>query len=92
MQARVSYDLAGTGSYSRVETYRYFATDPVPGTETYTQAVGLRSSPGALAAMTAAARAWRCGTPSATRRPPCGSTPPPATAASRRVTVPFTVS
>ncbi len=51
LQTRVSYDPSGTGTYSRVETYNYFATDPVPGTENYTQAAGLRSSSGTLAAM-----------------------------------------
>ena len=43
-QLRVSYDLTGNGSWDRVETYRYFATDPVAGAETYTQRVGLLSS------------------------------------------------
>ena len=47
-QARVSYDLTGDGSWDRVETYRYFATDPKAGPERYTQAVGLRSSQGSL--------------------------------------------
>ncbi|WP_433062013.1 glycosyl hydrolase [Dactylosporangium sp. CS-033363] len=51
IQARVSYDFTGGGSYGRVETYRYFATDPVAGTEQYTQAVGLSSSSGTLSAM-----------------------------------------
>ena len=30
-QVRVSYDLTGNGSFDRVETFRYFATDPIPG-------------------------------------------------------------
>ncbi len=47
-QARVSYDLTGDGTWDRVETYRYFATDPKAGPERYTQAVGLRSSEGAF--------------------------------------------
>nr|WP_312892791.1 glycosyl hydrolase [Allostreptomyces psammosilenae] len=47
-QVRVSYDLTGNGSFERVETYRYFATDPVVGAERYTQAVGLHSSSGSL--------------------------------------------
>jgi hypothetical protein len=47
-QARVSYDLTGDGTFDRIETYRYFATDPVPGYEHYTQAWGLSSSSGAL--------------------------------------------
>ncbi|MFC4534511.1 glycosyl hydrolase [Sphaerisporangium dianthi] len=48
VQARVSYDLTGDGAYDRVETYRYFATDPVSGWEHYTQAAGLASSTGTL--------------------------------------------
>ncbi|GAB7047704.1 glycosyl hydrolase [Catenuloplanes indicus] len=47
-QLRVSYDLTGDGSFDRVETYRYFATDPVGGYEHYTQAAGLASSTGTL--------------------------------------------
>jgi hypothetical protein len=47
-QLRVSYDLTGNGSWDRVETYRYFATDPVSGAESYTQRVGLLSSSGSL--------------------------------------------
>ena len=47
-QLRVSYDLTGNGSWDRVETYRYFATDPVSGAENYTQRVGLLSSSGTL--------------------------------------------
>ncbi|MFE9186292.1 glycosyl hydrolase [Micromonospora haikouensis] len=48
VQVRLSYDLTGNGSWERVETYRYFATDPVPGYEHYTQAAGLHSSSGTL--------------------------------------------
>ncbi|MGC4804232.1 glycosyl hydrolase [Micromonospora sp. DT233] len=48
VQVRVSYDLTGNGSWERVETYRYFATDPVPGYERYTQAAGLAASSGTL--------------------------------------------
>jgi hypothetical protein len=47
-QVRLSYDLTGNGSVARVETYRYFATDPVPGYEHYTQAPRLQSSSGPL--------------------------------------------
>jgi endoglucanase Acf2 len=47
-QVRISYDLTGNGSVDRVETYRYFATDPVPGYEHYTHAARLQSSSGAL--------------------------------------------
>ncbi|MEU7961283.1 glycosyl hydrolase [Micromonospora humida] len=48
VQARVSYDLTGDGTFDRVETYRYFATDPVPGYEHYTQNAGLQSATGTL--------------------------------------------
>ncbi|WP_030206191.1 glycosyl hydrolase [Streptomyces sp. NRRL S-87] len=37
-QARVSYDLTGDGAFDRVETFRYFATDPLPGWEDYSSA------------------------------------------------------
>jgi len=48
-QARVSYDLTGGGTFDRVETYRYFAADPVTGWEEYTASrAGLHSSSGAL--------------------------------------------
>jgi endoglucanase Acf2 len=47
-RVRVSYDLTGNGSWDRVETYRYFPTDPVVGWERYTQTVGLESQTGAL--------------------------------------------
>ncbi|MFE7816101.1 glycosyl hydrolase [Streptomyces sp. NPDC057433] len=46
-QARVSYDLTGDGTFDRVETFRYFATDPVPGWEEYSSArQGLHSASG----------------------------------------------
>ncbi|MGI8458134.1 MAG: glycosyl hydrolase [Propionibacteriaceae bacterium] len=48
VQVRVSYDLTGNGSVDRVETYRYFATDPVDGYEHYSAAAGLSSATGAL--------------------------------------------
>ena len=53
-QIRVSYDLTGDGTYERVETYRYFATDPVPGYEHYlhTWQGGLLSSSGTLGNLT----------------------------------------
>ena len=51
IQARVSYDPTGDGTYSRVETYRYFATDPLPGYETYTAAQGLQSASGTPTAL-----------------------------------------
>lgn len=50
---RVSYDLDGDGSFDRVESYRYFATDPVPGFERYTSANdALESSTGSLGDIT----------------------------------------
>lgn len=45
-QVRVSYDRTGDGSWDRTETYNYFATDPAPGFEHYTQAKGLKASTG----------------------------------------------
>ncbi|GAB3086569.1 glycosyl hydrolase [Micromonospora schwarzwaldensis] len=48
VQARVSYDLTGNGSFDRVETYRYFATDPIVGWERYRQTQGLASATGTL--------------------------------------------
>ncbi|GAA2441107.1 glycosyl hydrolase [Streptomyces macrosporus] len=48
-QARVSYDLTGDGTFDRVETYRYFATDPVNGWEEYAASrAGLKSASGSL--------------------------------------------
>ena len=47
-QVRVSYDLTGDGSWDRLETFRYFATDPEPGIERYTQGSGMLASQGAL--------------------------------------------
>nr|WP_200942236.1 glycosyl hydrolase [Angustibacter sp. Root456] len=52
VQARVSYDLTGDGTFDRVETYRYYATDPVAGVEHYTSTQGLRSSSGTLGNLT----------------------------------------
>ncbi|WP_234039648.1 glycosyl hydrolase [Micromonospora coerulea] len=48
VQARVSYDLTGDGSFDRVETYNYYATDPVTGVEHYRQTQGLKSATGTL--------------------------------------------
>lgn len=45
-QVRVSYDRTGDGTWDRTETYHYFATDPSPGYEHYTQARGLQSATG----------------------------------------------
>jgi endoglucanase Acf2 len=47
-QARVSYDLTGDGTFDRIETYHYFATDPVTGWEEYNQTRGLKSATGTL--------------------------------------------
>jgi hypothetical protein len=47
-QVRVSYDLTGDGTWDRLETYNYFATDPVTGYEHYTQAAGVKSVSGSL--------------------------------------------
>jgi DNA-directed RNA polymerase specialized sigma24 family protein len=41
-QVRVSYDLTGNGSWDRVETYRYYESDDVPGFEHYTETRGLK--------------------------------------------------
>ncbi|MFD4688084.1 glycoside hydrolase family 16 protein, partial [Streptomyces sp. NPDC058461] len=47
-QVRVSYDRTGDGTWERVETYQYFATDPVAGYEHYTHSRGLKSATGTL--------------------------------------------
>ncbi|MBA8793145.1 endoglucanase Acf2 [Friedmanniella endophytica] len=47
VQVRVSVDLTGDGRWDRVETYHYYATDPVPGWEHATAATtGLVGSTG----------------------------------------------
>lgn len=51
IQARVSYDFTGNGTWDRVETYHYFPTDPVNGWEAYRQTQGLQSASGAFANM-----------------------------------------
>jgi endoglucanase Acf2 len=48
-QVRVSYDFTGDGSYDRIETYNYFATNDLSGFEQYAQTSGLKSSSGAFA-------------------------------------------
>jgi hypothetical protein len=48
VQVRISYDLTGNGSYDRVETYRYFATDPIPGYEHYTADKQLLTATGTM--------------------------------------------
>src|SRR3954451_7539403 len=55
VQARISYDFNGDGTYDRVETYNYFATNDLAGLETYSQAKDLRSSTGSLGSFTAGA-------------------------------------
>ncbi|MFD9124327.1 glycosyl hydrolase [Kitasatospora sp. NPDC059571] len=45
-QLRLSYDCTGNGNWNRVETYRYYATDPVPGFEHYRQTTALQSATG----------------------------------------------
>ena len=49
VQAQVQYDFTGDGTWDRTETYNYFPTDPVAGSELYTQARGLKSSSGTFA-------------------------------------------
>ncbi|MFE0516219.1 glycosyl hydrolase, partial [Streptomyces sp. NPDC058964] len=46
VQAQVSYDCTGNGTWNRVETYHYFATDPVTGWEHYTDTAGPTSASG----------------------------------------------
>jgi endoglucanase Acf2 len=48
-QARVSYDFDGDGVADRVETYRYFATNDLPGFELYDQTRGIRAVSGSYA-------------------------------------------
>jgi endoglucanase Acf2 len=47
-QVRISYDFTGDGSYDRLETYNYFATNDIVGWEQYTQARGLKSASGSF--------------------------------------------
>ncbi|MFB9330038.1 fibronectin type III domain-containing protein [Paenibacillus aurantiacus] len=49
VQVRISYDFTGDGTYDRLETYNYFATNDTPGTEDYNQSKGVRSSSGTFA-------------------------------------------
>jgi hypothetical protein len=46
-QLRISVDLTGDGAWDRVETYRYFATDPIPDAELYTESAGIMPADGA---------------------------------------------
>ena len=52
IQARVSYDPTGSGTYTRTETFPYFAADPVTGWEHYTQGSGPASTSGSLVSLT----------------------------------------
>jgi len=47
-QLRLSYDLTGDGTWDRVETYRYFAADPIRGYEHYTQSSQLLNATGVV--------------------------------------------
>src|SRR5690606_26451698 len=49
VQARVSYDFEGDGAWDRVETYRYYALNDVPGWEKHTEVErdGLMAASGA---------------------------------------------
>ena len=49
IQARVSYDFDGNGTFERLETYNHFATDANIGWEEYTETSGLLSQSGAFA-------------------------------------------
>ncbi|MFJ8198600.1 glycosyl hydrolase [Streptomyces sp. NPDC096152] len=61
VQLQVSYDCTGDGDFERVETYRYFATDPLNGWEHYTEKAGLASASGTacdLKGGTVQAKVW----------------------------------
>lgn len=51
VQARISFDPAGTGAWTWSQTYAYFPTDPVVGDENYTQGQGLRATTGTPSVM-----------------------------------------
>ena len=51
-QLRISVDLTGDGTWDRVETYRYFATDPIPDAELYTESAGTLTADGAWGDLT----------------------------------------
>lgn len=46
VQAAVSYDFDGNGTFDRIETWRYFATDDGTGWQAYGSAAGLQSVSG----------------------------------------------
>jgi hypothetical protein len=82
VQVRVSYDLTGDGTWDRSETFRYFATDPLPGTERYTDAIGTVRTDGAagdLRGGTVRVEVW-C---------PIGSAPSTLVLAGASVSLPF---
>lgn len=84
VQVRVSYDLTGDGTWDRVETYAYFATDPVVGAENYTQKVGTVVATGALGDLRNGAvrvEVWSALTGS--------GAVPPVIAATSTLTIPF---
>jgi chitodextrinase len=45
-QVRISYDFTGDGTYDRLETYNYFATNDIVNWEQYTQTRGLKAASG----------------------------------------------
>lgn len=47
-QARVSYDFTGDGTYDRIETYQYFATNDVAGWEAYSAGQGIKAASGSF--------------------------------------------
>jgi len=49
IQTRISYDFTGDGTFDRIETYRYFATNDLSGWEPYMQSQGLVSASGSFA-------------------------------------------
>ena len=60
-QLRLSYDLTGDGTWERVETYRYFATDPLLGYDHYTESshlLGATGNPGDLSNGQVKAEVW----------------------------------
>jgi endoglucanase Acf2 len=48
-QAEIRYDFDGNGTYDRIETYNYFATDPIIGWENYTHTSGTQTVSGVYA-------------------------------------------
>jgi endoglucanase Acf2 len=46
IRAEIRYDFDGNGTDERVETYNYFATNPIEDWETYTQVAGIDTATG----------------------------------------------